>query len=100
MKSKTCTSKFSVNVRTYIRCILKATNKFVEISFTEQYREILIVGNVLDQTNDVVSSNRVNFLVFEIRVGGEDLITNSVMLSHEDRMDRCQPDVLIDTKVT
>ncbi len=55
---------------------------------------------MLDQPDDVVSSNRVNFLVFEVRVGGEDLIRNSVMLPHEDRMDRCQPDVLIDTKVT
>jgi hypothetical protein len=54
---------------------------------------------VLNQTDDVVTSDMENFLVTEIWVLLKDDIADSIVLSHENSLENSQSDVFVDSEI-
>ena len=92
--------KFSKNVGAGFVVIFVRTDQPLHISFSDQFRKVLIKSNVLNQANDVISGDLEYFFISKGFIFFQNEITKPIVLSDENGLKSCEGRIFFSSDVS
>ncbi len=92
--------ELSENVWIWVLIIIVPAHKLLHIFPSDQLRKVLVISDMLEETDNIVSCDLIDILIWKFWVSSYNKATKPIVLSDKNCMENCQSHILIESKIT